>query len=403
MGAAGEPLGTPSHASAHPPTHPRSSRAARTPQGPEFQEFLLTKLINAEYACYRAEKFAKLEVRARGCGYGALGAPGGAGQAVGQHEAVDVGAVPTVGPAHTVGAARRWAGAGSPSGQGGGARGRGCLTGAGLAWGGSSAVGRGLRGRPRVGAALEWGCLEWDELVWAQQRRVGARGGLTWVAAVGAGLRGAVGGVAWVQQEGTGPAWVEAFWAGGGCLARRSRASGVRGLVRRWLRAGCGGGCGLGGLAWAQQCGDGAQERTRAALLETLHEELQARSQAMLGLSPDDERPDNGGAAPGFFESFKVGRGGPAPPHTPARSTAGPGPLPGSPPRTRPLGPGHASVLTTPLCCDRAPDLGPAPCARSRSAGECLRPRPPRTPPPHEPERPRDIKPRPVAQQTTPV
>lgn len=32
-------------------------------QGPEFQEFLLTKLINAEYACYKAEKFAKLEVR----------------------------------------------------------------------------------------------------------------------------------------------------------------------------------------------------------------------------------------------------------------------------------------------------------------------------------------------------
>ncbi|XP_014743860.1 PREDICTED: rap1 GTPase-activating protein 1 [Sturnus vulgaris] len=37
------------------------------------------------------------------------------------------------------------------------------------------------------------------------------------------------------------------------------------------------------------------EERTRAALLETLHEELQARSQAMLGLGPDDERPDNGG------------------------------------------------------------------------------------------------------------
>ncbi|XP_032935689.1 rap1 GTPase-activating protein 1 isoform X3 [Catharus ustulatus] len=48
------------------------------------------------------------------------------------------------------------------------------------------------------------------------------------------------------------------------------------------------------------------EERTRAALLETLHEELQARSQAMLGLGPDDERPDNGGAAPGFFESFKA-------------------------------------------------------------------------------------------------
>ncbi|KAK2521551.1 hypothetical protein Q9233_010795 [Columba guinea] len=47
------------------------------------------------------------------------------------------------------------------------------------------------------------------------------------------------------------------------------------------------------------------EERTRAALLETLHEELQARSQAMLGLGPDDERPDNGAAASGFFESFK--------------------------------------------------------------------------------------------------
>ncbi|XP_064028320.1 rap1 GTPase-activating protein 1 isoform X1 [Pogoniulus pusillus] len=47
------------------------------------------------------------------------------------------------------------------------------------------------------------------------------------------------------------------------------------------------------------------EERTRAALLETLHEELQARSQAMLGLGPDDDRPDNGSAAPGFFESFK--------------------------------------------------------------------------------------------------
>uniref|UniRef100_A0A8C2T6H6 RAP1 GTPase activating protein n=1 Tax=Coturnix japonica TaxID=93934 RepID=A0A8C2T6H6_COTJA len=50
------------------------------------------------------------------------------------------------------------------------------------------------------------------------------------------------------------------------------------------------------------------EERTRAALLETLHEELQGRSQAMLGMGPDEERPDNG-SAPGFFESFKVGRG----------------------------------------------------------------------------------------------
>lgn len=33
--------------------------------GPEFKEFLLTKLINAENACYKAEKFAKLEQRTR--------------------------------------------------------------------------------------------------------------------------------------------------------------------------------------------------------------------------------------------------------------------------------------------------------------------------------------------------
>ena len=33
------------------------------PQGLDFREFLFTKLINAEYACYKAEKFAKLEVR----------------------------------------------------------------------------------------------------------------------------------------------------------------------------------------------------------------------------------------------------------------------------------------------------------------------------------------------------
>jgi len=36
-------------------------------QGPEFHEFLFTKLINAEYACYKAEKFAKLEVRSKHC------------------------------------------------------------------------------------------------------------------------------------------------------------------------------------------------------------------------------------------------------------------------------------------------------------------------------------------------
>ncbi|XP_078467398.1 LOW QUALITY PROTEIN: rap1 GTPase-activating protein 1 [Lampetra planeri] len=34
-------------------------------KGEEFREFLLTKLINAEHACYRADKFAKLEERTR--------------------------------------------------------------------------------------------------------------------------------------------------------------------------------------------------------------------------------------------------------------------------------------------------------------------------------------------------
>lgn len=30
--------------------------------GPDFKQFLLTKLVNAENACYKAHKFAKLEV-----------------------------------------------------------------------------------------------------------------------------------------------------------------------------------------------------------------------------------------------------------------------------------------------------------------------------------------------------
>ncbi|VVC41114.1 Hypothetical protein CINCED_3A016673 [Cinara cedri] len=33
--------------------------------GPEFKQFLLTKLVNAENACYKAHKFAKLELRTR--------------------------------------------------------------------------------------------------------------------------------------------------------------------------------------------------------------------------------------------------------------------------------------------------------------------------------------------------
>lgn len=34
-------------------------------RGPQFREWLLTKLVNAETACYRAEKFSKLEQRTR--------------------------------------------------------------------------------------------------------------------------------------------------------------------------------------------------------------------------------------------------------------------------------------------------------------------------------------------------
>lgn len=128
------------------------------------------------------------------------------------------------------------------------------------------------------------------------------------------------------------PCTLSAGWVGSlrGCPVRRLRRP-------LWVLGGCVGGCpvrlaqrllwvpcsgvpytacavgavGAGG-GWQRVPGSavGAQERTRAALLETLHEELQARSQAMLGLGPDDERPDNGAAAPGFFESFKVGYGG---------------------------------------------------------------------------------------------
>lgn len=50
------------------------------------------------------------------------------------------------------------------------------------------------------------------------------------------------------------------------------------------------------------------QERTRSALMETLYEELQIKSQCMMGLGGDDEKLENGGGGGGggFFESFKV-------------------------------------------------------------------------------------------------
>lgn len=38
-----------------------------SPQSPEFREFLLTKLINAENACCKSDKFAKLEVTLPTC------------------------------------------------------------------------------------------------------------------------------------------------------------------------------------------------------------------------------------------------------------------------------------------------------------------------------------------------
>ncbi|GAB1289117.1 Rap1 GTPase-activating protein 1 [Apodemus speciosus] len=47
------------------------------------------------------------------------------------------------------------------------------------------------------------------------------------------------------------------------------------------------------------------EERTRAALLETLYEELHIHSQSMMGLGGDDDRMENGGGGGGFFESFK--------------------------------------------------------------------------------------------------
>uniref|UniRef100_A0A672UVR9 RAP1 GTPase activating protein n=1 Tax=Strigops habroptila TaxID=2489341 RepID=A0A672UVR9_STRHB len=135
------------------------------------------------------------------------------------------------------------------------------------------------------------------------------------------------------------------------------------------------------------------EERTRAALLETLHEELQARSQAMLGLGPDDERPDNGAAAPGFFESFKVRRGaggGGVPPHRcspppPSRSPVNGAPqallVPGKSPSRRrpgPLGSRRSSAIGI-------ESIQEAPChptARPLRTGTAPPP-PPRAPAPH--------------------
>ena len=46
---------------------PNMPDGAMFDSGDDFREFLLTKLINAEHACYKAEKFASLEVRTNCC------------------------------------------------------------------------------------------------------------------------------------------------------------------------------------------------------------------------------------------------------------------------------------------------------------------------------------------------
>ncbi|XP_060942255.1 rap1 GTPase-activating protein 2-like [Limanda limanda] len=48
-----------------PPFGPPLPSPAIFKKGPEFREFLLTKLINAELACYKSERFSRLEERTR--------------------------------------------------------------------------------------------------------------------------------------------------------------------------------------------------------------------------------------------------------------------------------------------------------------------------------------------------
>ncbi|XP_045368094.2 rap1 GTPase-activating protein 2-like isoform X4 [Camelus bactrianus] len=50
------------------------------------------------------------------------------------------------------------------------------------------------------------------------------------------------------------------------------------------------------------------EDRTRAALLDNLHDELHAHTQAMLGLGPEEDKFESGGHG-GFLESFKEGSG----------------------------------------------------------------------------------------------
>uniref|UniRef100_A0A8C2T9F4 RAP1 GTPase activating protein n=1 Tax=Coturnix japonica TaxID=93934 RepID=A0A8C2T9F4_COTJA len=120
------------------------------------------------------------------------------------------------------------------------------------------------------------------------------------------------------------------------------------------------------------------EERTRAALLETLHEELQGRSQAMLGMGPDEERPDNG-SAPGFFESFKVGRGllGAGPDGRGGVTRKSPAPSRATPPVTQGRAP-RARSPAAPRATPRPPPAPPtaiSPAPRSALLSHWPRPR----------------------------
>ncbi|NWI99247.1 RPGP2 protein, partial [Crypturellus undulatus] len=61
------------------------------------------------------------------------------------------------------------------------------------------------------------------------------------------------------------------------------------------------------------------EDRTRAALLDNLHDELHGHTQAMLGLGPEEDKLENGGHG-GFLESFKARAGAAAAPRAALRA-----------------------------------------------------------------------------------
>lgn len=58
-------------------------------------------------------------------------------------------------------------------------------------------------------------------------------------------------------------------------------------------------------MGWCHEPDLAPQDRTRAALLDNLHDELHGHTQTMLGLGPEEDKLENGGHG-GFLESFKV-------------------------------------------------------------------------------------------------